>query len=139
MTAERFFSILTLIILLTLAYSPNLHSNIVVGEQREVAETEETNHTGLLSSIRSKVIGFFNDIFPPVLTVFFISMLPIFELRGSIPIGINYFGLNPVIVVLLSIVGNMIPIFFVLLFFRLDCKNHIPYSSFEPFAGIHSA
>ncbi|MBW6516453.1 MAG: small multi-drug export protein [Candidatus Cloacimonetes bacterium] len=43
-------------------------------------------------------------------------MLPVFELRGSIPIGINYFDLNPLLVFTISIVGNMVPIFFVLLF-----------------------
>lgn len=47
-----------------------------------------------------------------------ISMLPIFELRGAIPIGINYYKVNPFIVFLISITGNMIPIFFILLFFR---------------------
>ncbi len=45
-----------------------------------------------------------------------ISFLPIFELRGSIPIGIEFFDLAWWKVYLLSVVGNMVPIFFLLIF-----------------------
>ncbi len=48
--------------------------------------------------------------------VFLISFLPIFELRGSIPIGIEFFDLSWWKVYLLSVVGNMVPIFFLLIF-----------------------
>lgn len=43
--------------------------------------------------------------------VFLISMLPIFELRGSIPLGIAAFDLPWYDVFWISIVGNMVPIF----------------------------
>ncbi len=79
------------------------------------------------SSLRREILNTLENLFPPYLTTFVISMLPIFELRGSIPIGINYFRLDPVVVYLMSIVGNMIPIFFILLFFdgvvRLLSRN----------------
>ncbi|MBT3168997.1 MAG: small multi-drug export protein [Candidatus Cloacimonetes bacterium] len=54
--------------------------------------------------------------------VFFISMVPIFELRGAIPIGIHHYKLPYWKVISLAIFGNMIPIFFILLFFELITK-----------------
>ena len=54
--------------------------------------------------------------------VFIISMVPIFELRGAIPIGIHSYKLSYWKVIPLAIVGNMIPIFFILLFFDLITK-----------------
>lgn len=48
--------------------------------------------------------------------VVFISMLPIIELRGAIPVGIFAFNFSWQKSASLSIIGNMIPIPFVLLF-----------------------
>ena len=50
--------------------------------------------------------------------VFFISMVPIIELRGAVPIGVTYFGLNEYITLAICIVGNMIPVPFIYLFAR---------------------
>ena len=50
--------------------------------------------------------------------VFFISMVPIIELRGAVPIGVTYFGLNEYITLAVCIVGNMIPVPFIILFVR---------------------
>jgi len=52
----------------------------------------------------------------PELIVVLVTMVPIVELRGALPIGYNLLGLPLLEVLLLCIVGNMIPIFFVLLF-----------------------
>jgi len=52
----------------------------------------------------------------PALIVLLISMLPIVELRGAIPIGILLFKLPWPEVVLISVIGNMIPIPLILLF-----------------------
>lgn len=52
----------------------------------------------------------------PVLIVLIISMLPLIELRGSIPVAILMFKMPWPEAVLLSVVGNMIPIPFILLF-----------------------
>lgn len=54
--------------------------------------------------------------------VFLIAMIPIFELRGSIPIGVYHYKLPIWETYLVSIVGNMVPIFFILLFFDLVTK-----------------
>ena len=51
------------------------------------------------------------------LAVFIVSMLPIVELRGAIPIGVG-FGLDLLRVFVVSVVGNMIPVPFVILFIR---------------------
>ncbi len=51
------------------------------------------------------------------LLVFLLSMVPVIELRGSIPLGIGY-DLNPWLVYALSVVGNMVPVPFILLFIR---------------------
>ncbi len=52
-----------------------------------------------------------------VLTTIFVSMVPIIELRGAIPIGVGM-GLDLVPTILLCIVGNMIPVPFIILFIR---------------------
>ena len=47
--------------------------------------------------------------------VFVVSMLPVFELRGGIPLGINFYGMQWYYVVPIAIAGNMVPIFPILL------------------------
>jgi len=52
------------------------------------------------------------------LILFGISMVPVIELRGSIPTGIIGMDLNPILVYLLSVIGNMLPVPVILLFVR---------------------
>lgn len=52
----------------------------------------------------------------PLLVTGLISMLPIFELRGGIPIGIALLKQHPALVYLVAVVFNVIPIFPILLF-----------------------
>ena len=52
----------------------------------------------------------------PAFILLLISMLPVIELRGSIPVGILLFNMPWQEVVLISIIGNMLPIPFILLF-----------------------
>lgn len=52
----------------------------------------------------------------PALIVIIISMLPLIELRGAIPVAILLFKMHWLEAVLLSILGNMLPIPFILLF-----------------------
>jgi uncharacterized membrane protein len=54
--------------------------------------------------------------------VFLIAMIPIFELRGAIPIGVLSYKLPLWKVFPIAIAGNMVPIFFILLFFDLITK-----------------
>jgi len=56
------------------------------------------------------------------LKVFLIAMVPIFELRGAIPIGVLSYDLPLWKVVPIAVAGNMVPIFFILLFFDLVTK-----------------
>lgn len=51
----------------------------------------------------------------PELVVLILAMLPIFELRGSVPIGLLLFDLPVWKTALYSILGNMLPIVFILL------------------------
>ncbi len=51
------------------------------------------------------------------LAVFLVSMLPIVELRGAIPFGVGL-GMDWRSVYLISVIGNMIPVPFIILFFR---------------------
>ena len=62
----------------------------------------------------AKILAFFSSL-PRELYIFVISMLPIIELRGAVPLGAALevpFYLN----YLLAVIGNMLPIPFILLF-----------------------
>ena len=50
------------------------------------------------------------------LVIIFVAALPVFELRGSIPLALFTFGFDPLTAFLLSVVGNMIPVLPLLLF-----------------------
>ena len=52
-----------------------------------------------------------------ILCTFFISMVPVIELRGALPIGVGM-GLSPVTALIVSIIGNMVPVPFILLLIR---------------------
>lgn len=52
-----------------------------------------------------------------ILLTFIMSMVPVIELRGAIPIGVGY-GLDLWFVVLISIFGNFLPVPFIMLFIR---------------------
>ncbi len=56
-----------------------------------------------------------------LLMVLGISMLPFVELRGAIPYGFG-FGLDWLPVMLVSVIGNMIPVPFIVLFIRKILK-----------------
>ena len=55
--------------------------------------------------------------FHAVLTTFFISMVPVLELRGAIPIGVAG-GLPPLAAMCIAILGNLAPVPFLLVFTR---------------------
>ena len=52
------------------------------------------------------------------LVVLVVSALPISELRGAIPIAINIFGFPWYKAYLLAIIGNLIPVPFLIFFFN---------------------
>ena len=55
--------------------------------------------------------------FTKALITFLISMVPVVELRGAIPYALAA-GVEPWLACVLSIIGNMIPVPFILLFIR---------------------
>jgi uncharacterized membrane protein len=65
----------------------------------------------------------------PILIVLIISMLPIIELRGAIPVAILIFKMNWLEASVICIIGNMIPVPFILLlmtwFFRTISKYSV--------------
>lgn len=52
-----------------------------------------------------------------VISTFFISMLPIIELRGGLPYGIA-FGLDYPVALAVAVLGNLLPIPFIIVFVR---------------------
>jgi len=69
-----------------------------------------------------------------MLATFLISMVPIIELRGALPIGVGM-GLPPLTALIVSIIGNMVPVPFIIIFIRriLDWMHR-----FETFDRIAS-
>jgi len=51
--------------------------------------------------------------FFPELNVFLLSLIPIGELRLAIPMGILQYHLNPWVVFIIAVIGNCIPVFFI--------------------------
>lgn len=56
------------------------------------------------------------------IAIFFISMVPLIEIRGAIPYAVGFIksgvDLNPIICCVLAIVGNMVPVPFIFFFAR---------------------
>ena len=65
----------------------------------------------MLETIRAflQTLGISNE-----LVVFIVSMLPIVELRGAIPLGV-FFNMNPWVTFSLAVIGNLLPIPFIIL------------------------
>lgn len=66
------------------------------------------------SNLREQVQDSLSQL-PPPLAVFLIAMLPIFELRGAIPVGYALGMTNPVQIYLLAVAGNFVPVLPILL------------------------
>lgn len=64
----------------------------------------------------------------PELAVFITALLPIIELRGAIPLGINFYHLVWYKVVLLALLGNLLPVLPILFLLEKVSKllSHIP-------------
>lgn len=58
-----------------------------------------------------------NTFFGKIISTFFISMVPVIELRGAIPVGTGM-GLSLWLAILISIIGNMVPVPFIIVFIR---------------------
>ena len=62
-------------------------------------------------------MGFFNTFIGKIIMTFFISMVPVIELRGAIPIGVGA-GLPFWVAVLVSMVGSVGPVPFIIIFIK---------------------
>ena len=58
-----------------------------------------------------------NSFIGKIIATFFVAMLPIIELRGAIPIGVG-FGLNIWESIIVSVLGNLFPVPFIVLFIQ---------------------
>ena len=58
-----------------------------------------------------------STLFGKILITFAISMVPVIELRGAIPIAVAH-GLNIWVAILVSIIGNLVPVPFIIIFIR---------------------
>ena len=69
-----------------------------------------------------------------ILCTFFISMVPVIELRGALPIGVGM-GLDPFLALVICIVGNMVPVPFILLLIRKVLVWMHRFKTFDKFAS----
>jgi len=67
------------------------------------------------------------------LVVFIISMLPIAELRGALPIAINVYDIPWYYAFTISYIGNLLPVPFILLFLEKAAKWLRRWPAFERF------
>ncbi len=65
------------------------------------------------------------------LVVFIVSMMPIIELRGAIPLGV-FFNMNPWITFFLAVIGNLLPIPFIILCARPIVDFFLKTKLFRP-------
>ena len=70
-----------------------------------------------MGAITAAIQNFFLNTVGKELCVLFCSMIPIIELRGAIPMG-AVFGMPWYVTYLLSVIGNMLPVPFILLFIK---------------------
>ncbi|MDD3190388.1 MAG: small multi-drug export protein [Candidatus Pacebacteria bacterium] len=59
--------------------------------------------------------SFLSQYLSPEAVTFIVSMLPVSELRGAIPLAIGVYNIDPIKAYVISVVGNMVPVFFLLL------------------------
>lgn len=58
-----------------------------------------------------------NSLIGKIIMTFLISMVPVIELRGAIPIGVAH-GLSFWVAIAVSMVGNLVPVPFIIIFIR---------------------
>jgi uncharacterized membrane protein len=74
-----------------------------------------------------------------ILIVFFISMIPLIELRGAIPVAVGMgLGLPEWLVLIVAIIGNMLPVPIIYLFARkvLNWGSTVKWKPFKRFCDF---
>ena len=86
--------------------------------------------------VKEAIANFFLEIVGREWCVFFCSLLPIIELRGAIPLGAG-FGLPFWQTYLISVIGNILPVPFILLFIKgiLTWMSKCRVKAFNKVAG----
>ena len=82
----------------------------------------------------------FTTLWGKIITTFFISMVPVIELRGAIPYATGM-GLSPWIAIPVAMIGNLLPIPFIIIFIIsmfVDAFKKNEYVNFA-FLGIKAA
>lgn len=59
-----------------------------------------------------------NSFWGKILMTFLLSMVPVIELRGAIPIATEVHELNFWVAIFVSVIGNMLPVPFIIVFIR---------------------
>ena len=70
------------------------------------------------------------------LQVLLMSAVPLIEMKGAIPLGINVYHINPIVVFLISFIGSLLPVPFVLIFFNKIFEWLGKYKSFSGFYNL---
>ena len=83
-------------------------------------------------SLTQTILDFLSSI-PPELVIVLISMIPFIELRGAIPIAVWYYHMPLWYAFPLAVLGNIIPVPFILLFLGDIEKWLRKYNSFDKF------
>lgn len=71
-----------------------------------------------------------------ILKVFIMSAVPLVEQRGAIPLGILVYDMNPSFVFIVSFLGSLLPVPFILLMFNSIFKWMKKYKVFDPINNI---
>lgn len=71
-----------------------------------------------------------------LLSVFLMSAVPVIEQRGAIPMGIFYHNIHPALVFIVSFLGSLLPVPFILLLFNSIFKWMKKYKIFDPINNI---
>lgn len=71
-----------------------------------------------------------------ILKIFLLSAVPIVEQRGSIPMGILRYNMEPMTVFIVCLLGSMVPVPFILLLFNRIFEWMQRYSFFDRFSNL---
>ena len=84
----------------------------------------------MTEQLLNNFVNFFKEVIPPELTIFIVSMLPIFELRGGM-IAAKMLDVELIKAFIICYLGNMLPIPFILLLIKQIFKFLRRYKPFE--------
>lgn len=63
-------------------------------------------------------MNIWNSLFGKIFMTFVLSMVPVIELRGALPIAVAQHHLNFWVAISVSVLGNLVPVPFIILFIR---------------------